>query len=207
MSMPVLSFLLSMLLPPTAADDEATLLMRVARADRAALKALYDRLGRQALAVAFRVLGSRTDAEDALQETFLDVWKRSAAFDPARGSGRAWVLSMVRNRAIDRLRTRGAIGRLSDRVTDDRSAAPPRAPTPLEDVERLHARQRVQAALTELNADQRRVLEMAYFEGLSQTEIATKLQEPLGTIKSRVRTAMEKLALLLPHAQAESGHA
>ena len=202
----VLSFLLAVVLPLWGVDDEASLIGCIARADRGALRSLYDRLSGHAFAVALRVLGSRSEAEDAMQDGFLDVWTRSARFDPARGSGRTWVLSIIRNRAIDRLRTRGAIARMTDRVEADGTVGGNRGPTPLEQVESRVARERVQQALAGLTEEQRRVLEMAYFGGLSHSEIAAQLGEPLGTIKSRVRAAMEKLEHMLP-AEAEPGRA
>jgi RNA polymerase sigma-70 factor (ECF subfamily) len=200
MSLYVLSFLLAMAVQPrrdTPVDEEAALIVRIASADRGALRKLYDRLGGQAFAVALRVLGSRSEAEDALQESFLDVWTRSARFDRARGSGRTWVLSIVRNRAIDRLRTRGAIARMTEKV-DAEGAVTIRMATPLEEVEVRADRERVQKALQQLTDEQRRTLELAYFEGLSQSEIAERLAEPLGTVKSRVRAAMDKLQSMLP---------
>jgi RNA polymerase sigma-70 factor (ECF subfamily) len=122
------------------------------------------------------------------------VWTRAALFDVARGRGRVWVLSIARNRAIDRLRSRDAAGRAA-RGAEAEPEPPP--VTPLESAEQREARQRIQNALAALSPEQRRVLELGYFEGLSQSEMAEKLGEPLGTIKSRVRLAMEKLAQLV----------
>lgn len=203
----VLSIVLATLLPKRAATheggeetvDETILLGRIVRGDTAAYRALYDRLGSQSLALAIRVLGARTEAEDTVQETFLDVWTRAAQFDPVRGSGRAWVLSMVRNRAIDRLRTRDAVSRMIDRAESQQAATPRASDSPSDELTRAEAQRTVQVALSELAAPQRHALELAYFEGLSQSEIAERLGEPLGTVKSRVRAAMEKLAQLVRH--------
>jgi RNA polymerase sigma-70 factor (ECF subfamily) len=193
----VLSFFLAILAPADASDDvEAAWLARVAKGERVALRKLYDRLSGQVLAVALRIVGSRGEAEEVVQEVFVEVWTRAGLFDVARGRGRTWVLSIARNRAIDRLRSRDAAGRA---VEGARAEARPEAPpvTPLETVEQREARQRIQAALAALSPEQRRVLELGYFEGLSQSEIAEKLGEPLGTVKSRVRLALEKLAQLV----------
>jgi RNA polymerase sigma-70 factor (ECF subfamily) len=193
----VLSFLFAIVPAAVASDDaEATLLARVARGDRAALRKLYDRLGAHTLAVALRILGSRGEAEEVVQEAFLDVWTRASLFTVERGSGRTWVLSIARNRAIDRLRSRDAAGRAVQGARADAQPEPPPV-TPLESAESREARQRIQAALASLSPEQRRVLELGYFEGLSQSEMAEKLGEPLGTIKSRVRLALEKLAQLV----------
>jgi RNA polymerase sigma-70 factor (ECF subfamily) len=198
----VLSLVLAAVLRPKTRGDDEALLGRVARQDRAALRTLYDRWASQSLAVALRVLGSRADAEEVIQETFVEVWRRAAQFDVERGSGRSWVMAIARNRSIDRLRHRAATARLSDHARDE--DALPRPPTPLEDVEQREARDRVRAALMSLQPEQRRALELAYYEGLSQSEISEKLGEPLGTVKSRVRLAMEKLATLLPAGERRS---
>ena len=200
----MLSFLLAALLPRGASDpsgaepDEASLIARAARGDKTAYRALYDRLVSQSLALAIRVLGSRAEAEDTVQETFLDVWTRAGQFDRARGSGRAWVLSMVRNRAIDRLRTRGAVSRMIERAESLELTAPRSNESPADELTRSEAQLSIHAAMTELTDQQRHALELAYFEGLSQSEIATKLGEPLGTVKSRVRAAMDRLSKLVP---------
>jgi RNA polymerase sigma-70 factor (ECF subfamily) len=193
----VLSFLLAILQPANAGEDaEASLLSRVARGDRAALRKLYDRLSGQALAVSLRILGSRSEAEEVVQEVFLEVWGRAASFDVHRGRGRTWVLSIARNRAIDRFRSRDAAGRAVEGARAQSAPEPP-AVTPLESAEQRETRQRIQAALATLSPEQRRVLELGYFEGLSHSEMAEKLGEPLGTVKSRVRLALEKLAQLI----------
>ena len=199
----VLGFLLTSVFPSRGADEESSLLGKMARADRTALKALYDRLAPQAFGVAMRVLSSRSEAEDTIQDSFLDVWARCGQYDPMRGSGRAWVLAIVRNRAIDRLRSRAASARMVDRAENEsvHSAQPA---GPLEVAEQSEARVQIQSALSELSADQRRALELAYFEGLSQSEIAEHLDEPLGTVKTRIRAAMEKLSRILPATRSRS---
>jgi RNA polymerase sigma-70 factor, ECF subfamily len=193
----VLSFLLAIGARLTAArDEEAGLIAAVARGEREPLRLLYDRLAGQALAVAIRVLGSRPEAEEVVQDVFVEVWTRAALFDATRGSARTWVLSMTRNRAIDRVRSRGAVARMVDGVRGE-VAVSSAGTSPLEGVEQREAREQIQTALEVLSAEQRQVLELGYFEGLSQSEIAERLGQPLGTIKSRVRAAMEKLATAL----------
>ena len=189
-----MSALLSSVPPPQPADDDSALLARVARQDRHALRQLYDRLGGQALAVASRILSSRVEAEEALHDAFVDVWRRAAQYSPERGSGRTWVLSVVRNRAIDQLRSRSAAERAARRAGQEQELAEPSMPDPHQEAELRQRREQIRAALTVLPETQRHALQLAYFDGLSQSEIADRLQEPLGTIKTRLRAALEKLS-------------
>ena len=190
----MLSFLLAIGARLTASrDEEAGLIAAVARGERAPLRHLYDRLAGHALAVAMRVLGSRPEAEEVVQDVFVEVWTRAALFDATRGSARTWVLSMTRNRAIDHVRSRGASARMVDGVRAE-AAVSPLGTTPLESAVARESREQIQAALAVLSDDQRQVLELGYFEGLSQSEISERLGQPLGTVKSRVRAALEKLA-------------
>jgi RNA polymerase sigma-70 factor (ECF subfamily) len=180
---------------PTGPDDDARLCARVAAGDAQALKALYDCHASRAKAVALRVLASASEAEEIVQETFVEVWRHAARYEPGRGSVRAWIVTMARSRAIDRLRHRQVGERsVAGLAREDRPAG---APSPLEDVQQRVERERVLRALAELPDAQRRVIELAYYEGKSQREIAEVTGEPLGTIKTRVRLAMEKLAGLL----------
>lgn len=182
----------------TDTEDEAALLLaRVARQDVEALRALYEALAAQALALAQRMLGNRVEAEDVLQDVFVDVWQRSGSFDPARGSGRTWLLSIVRNRALDRLRRRAVAARALDRVGTQEEPSPPLDAGPGEALERSQERQRVATVLSGLSEAQQEALRLAYYEGLSQSEIAARIKEPLGTVKTRMRAALEKLARLM----------
>jgi RNA polymerase sigma-70 factor, ECF subfamily len=144
------------------------------------------------MGVALRVLRERSEAEEVLQDTFLEVWRRAREYSPARGTVEAWLLTIARTRAIDRLRSRSARGRM----VEAKSAEPPEAGPKLPDVLSAAAEdaQRVQAALLGLPVEQRMALELAYWEGLSQTEIAERTGQPLGTVKTRVRLALLKLA-------------
>lgn len=169
---------------PVLSDVE--LMARIARRDEAALSALYDRYAGTALALAERVLQDRAEGEDVVQEVFVRVWDDASRYSEARGSVAAWLVSTVRNRSIDRLRRRGARERATARASEGLS---PVADAVLVDDTDLRVRQ----ALRELPADQRQTIELAYFDGLSQTELAQKLGQPLGTIKSRIRLGMKKL--------------
>jgi RNA polymerase sigma-70 factor (ECF subfamily) len=155
---------------------------RLAAGDPAALAEFYDRFAGLVNALALRILRDTGDAEDVVQEVFLQAWRQADRFDPARGTPEAWLCTIARTRALDRLRRRAS------RREDPSESAPPLASLP-RNVEALAVRE----ALRELSQDQRRALELAYFEGLTQTEIAARLGEPLGTIKTRIRTAMIRL--------------
>jgi RNA polymerase sigma-70 factor, ECF subfamily len=183
-------------MPTTTAGGDAqdlALVLRTARGDRQALRGLYERHASRAMALALRVLQRASEAEDVVQETFFEVWRRAPEFDPARGSPLAWIFTICRTRAIDHLRSRLA----GARVLTQQEADPLVTGSPAESAEQRQARERIEAALMQLPAEQRRVLELAYFEGLSQSEIAGRTGEPLGTVKTRVRLGMEKLAGLL----------
>ncbi|RKH12211.1 sigma-70 family RNA polymerase sigma factor [Corallococcus sp. CA053C] len=173
------------------------LLRQVALGSADAMRDVYARCSARAFAIAVRLLPTRADAEEVLQEIFLDVWRRAREFDPARGGLETWVTTIARTRSIDRLRSLGTVSRMVEGVSQE---APPVSATPLAPDVSVAARQdqaRVRAALAQLPPEQREVVLLAYFEGLSQSEIAEKTGHPLGTVKTRARLALEKLSVLL----------
>ncbi|MBL8175666.1 MAG: sigma-70 family RNA polymerase sigma factor [Bryobacterales bacterium] len=154
---------------------------------------LYDRYGKLVYSVIFRVVREQSLAEDLTQEAFLRVWNRVQFFDAEKGALGPWILAVARNRAIDHLRS--AAGRMSGRATDlDGPLEHPEAFVNLERdiINSDHARV-LRSAMTKLSAKQREVIELAYYEGLSQSEMAERMNEPLGTVKSWVRTALKTL--------------
>jgi RNA polymerase sigma-70 factor (ECF subfamily) len=157
--------------------------MAVKSGDQGAMAELYDRYSSVVYAVALRVLGDAGGAEDVLQEVFLQLWRNPGAFDSARGSLGAWLAVITRNRAIDAVRRRKPETDIEDVIV---SVAPDLA----SETDRSRAAQKVRGALGAMPAPQRSALEMAYFEGLSHSEIATKTGEPLGTIKTRIRAGL-----------------
>jgi RNA polymerase sigma-70 factor (ECF subfamily) len=175
-----------------AADEEAV--RRLARGEADALAALYDRHARAVYSLAVRILHDPADAEDVVQEVFGQAWRQAARFDAARGSVAGWLLTMTRSRAIDRLRadraTPGSAGRAGDRRPVDLEDASPSQDMMVFTGE-LSARLR--SALQALPFLQRTAIEMAYYEGLTQHEIAERLEQPLGTIKTRIRLGLMKL--------------
>lgn len=157
---------------------------------------LYDRYAGLAYGVAMRVLGDPARAEDAVQEAFLNVWHRASTFDPDRGSIRAWLLTTVRNRCIDYLRGRGSRERREHELSPDVEYA--QAPSdPWREVSVSLERAAVRDAMASLPTEQRQVVEMAYFGGYSHTEIAEMSRVPLGTVKGRMRLALEKMGSYL----------
>jgi RNA polymerase sigma-70 factor (ECF subfamily) len=176
------------------ADEELMQLVRRGRA--AAFEVVYDRHADAAFSLAYRMCGQRALAEDVVQESFLALWRSGSRYDRSRGSVRTWVLRIVHNRAIDALRRRAVhdSGRVSDEGIGERVAAPER--TDLEFARRDEARE-VRSALDQLPDEQSRVIELAYFGGLTHVEIASMLDVPVGTIKGRMRLGLAKMRMAL----------
>jgi RNA polymerase sigma-70 factor (ECF subfamily) len=181
--------------------SEEALVALVARGDETALAELYDRVGRTAFGLAFRVLRDDRLAEDAVQEAFLGVWRTAASFSADRAKATTWILTLVHRRAVDLVRReqRRRAEPLGDTDVDD--AAGPSA----EDAAWLNfERERVQDALRRLPDAQREALELAYYGGYTQSELAERLGEPLGTIKSRMFAGLARLRELLADGREES---
>lgn len=177
---------------PKASDEE--LGRALADRDSSALASLYDRYGGLAYSVAFRVLGDTGLAEDAVQECFLKLWNSAAGFDAQRGSLRTWFLTLVRNRAIDKLRgRRSRAAREIDLAAVEPLPASLRGSDPWDELAFAAEQQAVSDALSRLPAEQRQAVELAYYGGYSQREIAEMTKVPLSTVKGRMRLALEKL--------------
>lgn len=185
---------------PRTSDEE--LVHRIRSGDDDALAALYDRHADRLFTVAHAVLGNDADAAEVTEDVFLQLWNDADAFDPERGSLRAWLSTMARTRGIDRLRAekrrRSAHERAASTTTSDMAIEPSNPGPADEEAEMNELRSRLGDALSELNPDQKAAIELAYFGGFSQSEIARKLEEPLGTIKTRIRDGMKKLRQLYP---------
>lgn len=178
----------------TAEASDAALVASLAD-DPSALAVLYDRHAALVYGLALKVLASTTDAEDLTQEVFVTL-RQASTFDPARGTLTAYLITLTRSRAIDRLRARGRSRRLLEQWHVEPTHAPA-APSPLDALATRERTEHVRAALTTLPDSQRVVLELAYFRGLSQTEIATELDTPLGTVKTWARKGLLSLRALL----------
>jgi RNA polymerase sigma-70 factor (ECF subfamily) len=169
---------------------------RVRTGEVRAFEAIFDRHGGAAFSLAYRMCGRRALAEDVVQEAFLSLWRSSAAYDPSRGSVRSWVLRVVHNRAIDAFR-RDASKESRD-VRDESAAERLASPERIDvEVERRDDARQVRGALEELPADQRQVIELAYFGGFSHSEIAEMLALPPGTVKGRMRLGLTKMRTAL----------
>jgi RNA polymerase sigma-70 factor (ECF subfamily) len=178
---------------PRSRDQELISLMeRIAKSDQSALATLYDTTNRLAYGLILRVLGDASTAEEVLLDVYTQVWRQAANYDIGRGSPLAWITTIARTRAIDRLRSgwqdrqrKESLDLLNDRETT--------AANPEQSSVNSERQQFVRNALSELSPEQREVIELAYYGGLSHSEIATKLDQPLGTVKTRTRLGMMKL--------------
>ncbi|HEY2293988.1 MAG TPA: sigma-70 family RNA polymerase sigma factor [Thermoanaerobaculia bacterium] len=177
---------------PTEPLADATLLRQVVDRRPEALSRLYDRYAPALLAVARRILGSPADAEEVLQEVFLHVWNHAGRYDAGRSSVSTWLILIARSRAIDRLRTRKVVERTHE-TSAQGNPAEHASPDGVETVFLQERRERVRGEMAKLPEEQRQVLEMAFYEGLSQSEIAARAGLPLGTVKTRTLLAMKKL--------------
>ncbi|HEV3456254.1 MAG TPA: sigma-70 family RNA polymerase sigma factor [Thermoanaerobaculia bacterium] len=180
---------------PPAALSDAALIRQVTERQPDALAKLYDRFAPTLLALARRILDNHADAEEVLQEVFVQVWNRGERYDPARSSVSTWLVLIARSRAIDRLRSRKVVERTHEAGAQAMPAAGEAyaSPEAVENVFIQERHDRVQREMAALPAEQRQVLEMAFYEGLTQSEIAAKAGLPLGTVKTRTLLAMKKL--------------
>ena len=185
--------------PAVDNETDSDLIRRVGDQDDAALLALYDRYNRQAFGLAFRILGDASNAEEVVQDAFLSLWRNAKSFDTARGGVRTWLLTIVHNRSIDRIRAARSRATGVDLEVADYAGM---TTDPWDEVtDRLDGAQ-VRSAVADLPPDQRAAIEMAYFQGFTHHEIADRTGIPLGTIKGRLRLGLRKLATSLAPAYA-----
>jgi RNA polymerase sigma-70 factor (ECF subfamily) len=172
--------------PPSSAEDDSVLLARVQRGDEQAMASLFDRYSKVVYSVALRVLRDPAAAEDVLQEIFMQVWRKPEGFSATRGSLGGWLAVVARNRSIDYLRRR----RPTEAVEDVALASPYNLG---EESERNLMTEKARSLIVQLPQEQRKTLEMAFFDGLTHSEIAEMTGEPLGTVKTRIRSALQAL--------------
>lgn len=180
--------------PAIDLEHEIELLRKTAQGDKRSFEQLYERFSGVLFATALRVVNNQEAAEDVIQDVFIQIWEKAPLYDPNRGKPLTWAVTLTRNKAIDRLRSLQRRARLQDDV--EREAATFEqfdGRSGLDGVESMEKGALVREAMKRLTADQRQALEMAFFSGLTQTEIAERLGEPLGTIKARIRRGMMKL--------------
>lgn len=180
--------------PEQATQSDAELLRAIARGDEAALAQIYDAYAPTLFGMMLRILHSRAEAEDVLQEVFLQVWQNAPQFDEERGRPFTWLATIAHSRAIDRLRSLDSRQRTATKAAVKRGEEQTDA---TDEVFKLEQAEAVRRALDEISEGQKRVLLLAYFEGLTQSEIAERTQEPLGTVKTRMRSGLIKLRELM----------
>ena len=187
-------------------SEESALLLRIAQKDDSALEILYTRYSKLLYGFILSILKSADEAEDILQEIFIRVWNRAPAFDATKGSVYTWLVTMARNRAIDRLRSKDYQTQRQTSLSDSENEGEElfqlvdRASEDEDPLDATIASERallVRKAFDEIHPDQRRILQLAYFSGFSQSEIAAELQIPLGTVKTRMRQGMIKMHTLI----------
>lgn len=179
--------------PAVPEPDDATLLQAVARRDEAAFSTLYDRLSRPVFSLVVRIVRSRAEAEEVLQEAFWQVWERAPDYRAELGTAFCWIVTVARRKAIDRLR---ANSRHLQRIEEAQGAAVDddfMAPAGLDLLSAGERSDAVQKALAKLNLDERRAIALAFFDGLTHEEISEVLRSPVGTVKARIRRGLLKL--------------
>ncbi|HVS16136.1 MAG TPA: sigma-70 family RNA polymerase sigma factor [Thermoanaerobaculia bacterium] len=185
-----------------SAAHDAALVERIGRQDGEALRELHDRYAGLLIGLARRIVGSREEAEDVVQEALVQAWRQAARYQPSRSSVSTWLAMITRSRAIDRIRTRRVVDRTAQAAHDEGFSGHASAEGPSTVIHR-ERRARLQSVMEELPAEQRQMLELAYFGGLTQAEIAEETGIPLGTVKTRTLLAMRKLRTALQHEVAE----
>ena len=183
----------SMVDQQTAEESQAQLLLRIAAQDAQALAEFYDLIAKPLFSLAVRILGDVSEAEEVIQDVFVQIWKNAPSFDPLLGPAFHWALSITRHRSIDRLRSRQRRARLIENLETDAAANAPASAGADQDALAADDTAAVRATLGTLPAEQRRVIEMAFFGGLTHQDIAKALNEPLGTVKARIRRGLLKL--------------
>ncbi len=179
--------------PDVTTQDDAALVARMAARDAEAVSILYDRYRSAIYTLALRILRNPAEAEEILTDIFMQAWRSAATFDASRGSVAAWLITLARSRALDRLRSSGRREAHHQPMPEVEVAPPPRRQElegPERDADIGLKRRRIGAALNALSAPQRAAIELAYYEGMTQSEIARRLGEPLGTVKTRIRQSL-----------------
>ena len=175
-------------------EDDIDLIRKIGMGDRESYQIFFHRYAGLIYSTAHRVLNNPSDAEDVAQDVMFMIWEKSPMYDPARGKPITWAVTMTRNKAIDRLRSLQRRFRLQDEVENETRAVDLlNASRPADELDAMEKGNIVRSAVMKLNKEQREVIELAYFAGLTQQEISVRLSEPLGTVKARIRRGMLRL--------------
>jgi RNA polymerase sigma-70 factor, ECF subfamily len=179
--------------PALDLERDVELLRRIAGGDRSAFSSFYDQYSGLLFSIAIKVLNDSKEAEDVLQEAFMQIWNKADAYNPLLGKPVSWAVTLTRNKAIDRIRASQRRSKLLEQATLEAGALPDDSPFANEKLHGKENAEMIRSVVAALPSDQRRAIELAFFSGLTQDEIAKTLQEPLGTIKARIRRGMLKL--------------
>jgi RNA polymerase sigma-70 factor, ECF subfamily len=175
-------------------EVESNLLSKIGKGDRDSFEQLYDRFSGVLFCAALQVLGDQREAEDVLQDVFVQIWDKANLYNPARGKPLTWAMTLTRNKAIDRLRSIQRRFRLKDQVEKESQVNGQIAVRDSSDeVDAIEKSRIIHSAVLQLSREQREAIELAFFSGLTQNEIAQELRQPLGTVKARIRRGMLKL--------------
>ncbi|MEM6867863.1 MAG: sigma-70 family RNA polymerase sigma factor [Cyanobacteria bacterium J06632_3] len=187
--------------PEETANRDAVLMQQIAQQDQVSLSQLYDRYARVVHALAYRLLGSREEAEEVVLDVFSQVWRTAKRYDPGKGRVDAWLFMLTRSRALDRGRKRQRDARVMESATAaEKADCFPKGPSPEDVLLSSDRRQQIKAALDQIPPEQRQIIELAYFQGLSQSQIVRQTGISLGTVKTRARLGLKKLRALLQEA-------
>jgi len=176
-------------------SDDLSLMKRIAQQDQAAIAALYDRYVSTLYAVAFKTLGSAQESEEVVLDVFAQVWRTAGRFDPTKTQIDTWLFIVTRSYTLARLRTMQQTGKTA--IDNAEPCLSSTGSDPIEDVLISERRDQIQIALAQLSDEQRQVIKLAHYQGLSHSEIATRLGLPLGTVKTRIRLALQRLRIIL----------
>ena len=174
-------------------DQDVELLRHISEGDRHSFSRFYDQYCKLLFAIAFRILNDQKEAEDVLQEVFLQIWDKAGTYNPVLGKPISWAVTLTRNKAIDYIRAHQRRSKLLEHAANEMLVCAPGSATANESVHGREHEELISSAVAELPAEQRKAIEMAFFTGLTQNEISELLKEPLGTIKARIRRGMLKL--------------
>lgn len=177
----------------TMMADDVELLRSISEGDRYAFSCFYDQYAKLLFSIAFRILNDQKEAEDVLQEVFVQIWDKAGSYNPALGKPASWAVTLTRNKAIDFIRAHQRRSKLMEHASTEMLAHSRVSPTANESLPGQEHAELISTAVAELPADQRKAIEMAFFCGFTQYEISESLKEPLGTIKARIRRGMLKL--------------
>ncbi|MCB1208023.1 MAG: sigma-70 family RNA polymerase sigma factor [Verrucomicrobiales bacterium] len=179
-------------------QEDTALLQRIADKDSASFQQLYRKYGGLLFTAISQVLNDHHDAEDVMQEVLVQIWNKAHLYEPRKGKPLTWLATMARNRAIDRIRSKQRRSRLNDEFeVENKSVQPEFEESVSETLEDKERNQIIHKAVNRLTEDQREAIQLAYFSGLTQTEVAERLNEPLGTIKARIRRGVSRLETLV----------